>query len=150
QGPNERSREDITQYNLVTNLNLGKLLPPKWGINLPFNYGIGEEIITPEYDTFYQDIRLQQLLDNTPGEAERENIEERAIDYTKRTSINFIGVRKDRAPDQKQRIYDPENLTLSYSYNEVERHNFEIEDFIDKQVNTTVDYSYTFQPKPVE
>ncbi|MBF6609185.1 MAG: cell surface protein SprA [Flavobacterium sp.] len=150
QGPNERSREDITQYNLVTNLNLGKLLPPKWGINLPFNYGIGEEIITPEYDPFYQDIRLQQLLDNTPGEAERENIEERAIDYTKRTSINFIGVRKDRAPEQKQRIYDPENLTLSYSYNEVERHNFEIEDFIDKQVNTTVDYNYTFQPKPVE
>jgi cell surface protein SprA len=32
QGPNQRSREDIQQYNIVTNVNLGKL-PPKWGIN---------------------------------------------------------------------------------------------------------------------
>lgn len=150
QGPNERSREDIHQYNIVTNLNLGKLLPNKWGVNLPFNYGIGEETITPEYDPFYQDIRLDQLLENTPDEAARENIEKRAIDYTKRTSINFIGVRKDRAPEQKQRIYDPENLTLSHSYNEVERHNFEIEDFIDKQASSTIDYNYTFQNKPLE
>ena len=42
QGANERDREDIQQFNIVTNLNLGKLLPAKWGINLPFNYAIGE------------------------------------------------------------------------------------------------------------
>ncbi len=44
---------------------MGKLLPPKWGINLPFNYAIGEEIITPEYDPFNQDIKLKQLLNET-------------------------------------------------------------------------------------
>jgi len=27
QGPNERSLEDIQQYNVVTNLSLGKLMP---------------------------------------------------------------------------------------------------------------------------
>jgi cell surface protein SprA len=150
QGPNERSREDLFQYNIVTNLSIGKLLPKKWGINLPFNYAVGEETITPEYDPFNQDIRLQQLLDVTSNQAERDNIRNRAIDYTKRRSINFIGVKKERGEKQKPHIYDPENLTLSYSYNEVERHNFEIESFEDKQVNTTVDYAYTFQPKPFE
>jgi cell surface protein SprA len=150
QGPNERSREDVKQYDLVTNFNLGKLLPIKWGINLPFNYAVGEEKITPKYDPFYQDIELQQLLDITPDQAERDNIEERAIDYTKRQSINFIGVRKDRAPDQKQRIYDPENLTLSYSYNETQHHDFEIESLTDKQVKTTVDYAYSFKPSSIE
>ncbi|HEX8270085.1 MAG TPA: cell surface protein SprA [Flavobacterium sp.] len=150
EGPNERSREDIQQYNIVTNVNLGHLLPKKWGMNVPFNYAIGEETITPEYDPYNQDIELEVLLDETTDEAERENIRDRAIDYTKRSSINFIGVRKDRAPEQKQRIYDPENLTLSYSYNEVNRHNFEIENFIDQQVNTTVDYAFSFQPKVVE
>jgi cell surface protein SprA len=150
QGPNERSREDIKQYNIVTNLNLGKLLPKKWGITLPFNYAIGEETITPEYDPYNQDIRLDQLLDNTANAAERENIESRAVDYTKRKSINFIGVRKERGEKQKPHVYDLENLTLSYSFNEVEHHDFEIENYIDQQVNTTVDYSYTFQPKPVE
>ena len=150
QGPNERSREDIQQYNIVTNLNLGKLMPKKWGITLPFNYAIGEETITPEYDPFNQDIKLDQLISVTENEAEKENIKNRAIDYTKRQSINFIGVRKERAAEQKQRIYDPENLTFSHSYNEVERHNFEIESFRDQQVNTTVDYAFTFQPKPLE
>ena len=150
QGPQERSREDVQQYNIVTNLSLGKLLPKKWGINLPFNYAVGEEIVTPEYDPFRQDIRLQELLNNTTSTADRENFKSRAIDFTKRKSINFIGVKKDRAPEQKQHIYDPENVTLSYSYNQVEKHNYEIENYIDQQVNTTVDYTYSFQNKAVE
>ena len=150
QGPNERSREDVQQYNIVTNVNLGKLLPQKWGINLPFNYGIGEEIITPQYDPFNQDIKLKQLLENTTDEATKSNITNRAIDYTKRTSINFIGVRKQRSPEQKQHVYDPENFTFSQSYNKVERHDYEIEDYIDQQTSTSVDYAFSFQPKPIE
>ena len=150
QGPNERRREDIQQYNIVTNINLGKLLPQKWGINLPFNYGIGEEIITPQYDPFNQDIKLKQLLENTTNEADRSNINNRAIDYTKRTSINLIGVRKQRSPEQKQHVYDPENFTFSQSYNKVERHDYEIEQYVDQQASTSVDYAFTFQPKPVE
>ena len=150
QGPNERSREDTQQYNIVTNLNLGKLLPIKWGVNLPFNYAVGEEMITPEYDPFNEDIKLKQLLDNTDNQAERDNIKSRATDYTKRTSINFIGVRKERRPEQKQHVYDIENFTFSQSINEVQRHDFEIEDYIDQHVSSTVDYGFSFQPKAVE
>ncbi|HEX9152499.1 MAG TPA: cell surface protein SprA, partial [Flavobacterium sp.] len=150
EGPNERNREDTKQYNIVTNVNLGKLLPPKWGINLPFNYAIGEEMITPEYDPFNQDIKLKQLVDNTADKAERDNIQSRAMDYTKRQSINFIGVRKERKPEQKQHVYDPENFTFSQSFNQVERHDFEIEDYVDQQANSSIDYAYSFQPKPVE
>lgn len=150
QGPNERSREDIQQYNIVTNINLGKLLPVKWGINLPFNYAVGEEIITPQYDPFNQDIKLEQLLDNTDDADTRANFRNRAIDYTKRSSINFIGVRKQRSPEAKPHVYDVENFTFSQSYNEVERHDFEIENYQDQQTNSSVDYAYTFQSKPVE
>ena len=150
QGPNERSREDTKQYNIVTNFSLGKLLPPKWRLNLPFNYAIGEETITPEYDPFNEDIKLKQLLDNTTDAAERNNIKNRAVDYTKRKSINFIGVRKERGPEQKQKVYDAENFTFSQSYNEVEHHDFEIEHFTNQESSTAVDYTYSFQPKPLE
>lgn len=150
QGPNERSREDIQQYNIVTNINLGKLLPKKWGVNLPFNYGVGEEIITPEYDPFNLDIRLNQLLDNTTDADRKANIRNRAIDYTKRTSINFIGVRKEKNPQSKSHLYDPENFTFSQSINEVQRHDFEIEDYSDQQVSTSVDFAYSFNSKPLE
>jgi cell surface protein SprA len=149
-GPNERSRENVQQYNIVTNLNLGKLLPKKWGINLPFNFSTGEEIITPEYDPFNQDIKLQQLIDITENQAKKDNIRERAIAYTKTKSINFIGVRKDRGAEQKPRVYDVENFTLNYSFNEIKRHDYEIEEFVDQQVRTGVEYNYAFQNKLVE
>ena len=34
QGPNERSREDLKQYDFVTNMNIGQLLPKKWGLQI--------------------------------------------------------------------------------------------------------------------
>ncbi len=150
QGPNERNREDTKLYNIVTNFSLGKLLPPKWKINLPFNFAVGEETITPEYDPFNADIKLKQLLDNIADGDEKDNIKNRAVDYTKRKSINFIGVRKDRGAEQKQRIYDVENLTFSQSYNQVEHHDYEIEEFTNQESNTSVDYAFSFQPKPIE
>lgn len=150
QSPNERSREDTKQYDVVTNINLGKLLPKKWGVNLPFNYGVGEEIITPEYDPFQQDVKLEMMIDNTNDQAEKDNLRERAIDYTKRKSINFIGVKKERAPEQKQHVYDPENVTLNYSFNQTDHHDYEIESLVDQQLKTGVDYNYNFKPKSVE
>ena len=149
-GANQRSREDIKQYDFVTNVGLGKLFPKKWGLTIPFNYAIGEKEITPEYDPYNQDIRLNQLLENTPDEDQRENFRQRAIDYAMRQSINFIGVRKDRGEKQKQRIYDIENFTFSHSYNKEIRHNFEIEDYLDQQTRSAVDYSFAFKNKPIE
>ncbi len=148
--PVERSREDRTQYNIVTNLNLGKLLPKRYGVNLPFNYAVGEEVITPQYDPFNQDIKLKLLIDATSDQAQKDNILNRAIDYTKNRSINFIGVKKERGAEQKQHFYDVENLTLSYSYNETLKHDFEIEDYKDQQVKSSLDYAYNFLTKPLE
>ncbi|AXG75215.1 cell surface protein SprA [Flavobacterium arcticum] len=150
QSPNERSREDSKQYDIVTNVNLGKLLPKKWGINVPFNYSVGEEIITPEYDPFYQDIKLDQLIDETEDEDEKENLRNRAIDYTKRKSINFIGVKKERSAEQKKHVYDPENITLSYSYNQLNHHDYEIENLLQQNVRVGADYTYSFTNKPIE
>ena len=150
QGPNERSRENVFQYDIVTNVNVGQLLPKKWGVNLPFNYGVGEETITPKFDPFYQDIELNQLLDITSDATQRANIENRAIDYTKRTSINLIGVRKEKNQEKKSHFYDVENLTLSYSLNQTEHHDYEIENLLDQQNRTSVDYAYTFKPLTFE
>ncbi|WP_281323231.1 cell surface protein SprA [Flavobacterium aestivum] len=150
QGPNERSREDLQQYNIITNINLGKLLPKKWRLNLPFNYSIGESVITPEYDPFYEDVKLDQVLDEADSDEDRKNKLSQAIDYTKRKSINLIGVRKERGLEQKPRVYDPENFTFSQYYNEVERHDFEVEKNLDQQARTAVDYAFNFQPKEVE
>ncbi len=150
QGPQERSREDVFQYNVTTAVNTHQLLPKKWNLNVPFSYSISEEKITPEYDPNDPDVRLQVKMDEALSEDERKRIKDRAIEYTKRTSINFVGVNKQRAAGQKERFYDVENLTLSHTFNEVQQHNFEIEQLLDQQSRTSLNYSYSFKPFEIE
>ncbi|MFD0860991.1 cell surface protein SprA [Sungkyunkwania multivorans] len=150
QVPNARAREDAQEYALNTNVNLGQLLPKKWGIQVPFNYSISEELITPEFDPFFQDLKLQDQIDAADTQQDKDSIRNTAIDYTKRRSVNFIGVRKNRGAEQEQRFYDIENFDFSYSYNETNRHNYEIAEFIDQQVRVGANYGYSFKPKYFE
>lgn len=150
QGPSQRSLEDVKQYDVVTNINVGQLLPKNWGIQLPFNYGQSEELITPKYDAYYNDLTLQSRLDAANTNAERETIKQQSEDYTKRQSINFIGVRKSRTTDAKPRFYDVENLTLNYSYNKVEHRDFEIENSLNQTVRAGANYAFNFNPLKIE
>ena len=151
QGPNQRSLEDTKLYDVVTNVNLGQLLPKDWGVQLPFNYGVGEEVITPKYDPEFDDIELQDRLDNTTDEDAKDAIREQSINYTKRKSINFIGVRKNRTGESSKPMpYDIENFTFSYSYNQEDHHDFEIEDAVEQNVRVGGTYEYTIKQKPIE
>ncbi|MEH6763868.1 MAG: cell surface protein SprA [Aequorivita antarctica] len=150
QGPNQRSREDLQQYDVVTNLNIGQLLPKKWGIQLPFNYGRSEELITPQYDPEFQDIELETRLDNAEDQDEKDRIKNQSVNYTKRESVNLIGVRKERTGDSKAKVYDIENFTGSFSYNQLDHHDFEVEDAMEQNVRVGATYNYNFIAKPVE
>ncbi|GAA0735364.1 cell surface protein SprA [Gaetbulibacter jejuensis] len=150
QRPNERSREDVQQYDVVTNVQLGQLLPKKWGIQIPFNYAQSEELITPKYDQYYNDLTLESRIDAAETEEEREQIRVQSENYTKRKSINFIGVKKQRSAEAKPHFYDVENLTFNYSYNKVEHRDFEIERSLDQNIRAGVNYNYSFTPKPIE
>ena len=146
QGPAQRSLEDLKQYDVVTNMNLGQLLPNNWGLQIPFNYGQGETLITPEYDQQYQDLKLDNRLDAAETSEERERILNQSVDYTKRQSINFIGVKKQRTGDSKPKVYDVENLTVNYSFNEINHRDFEIESSLDQNVRFGANYSFSFEP----
>ncbi|GAA4971780.1 cell surface protein SprA [Algibacter aquimarinus] len=150
QGPSQRSLEDVKQYDVVTNINVGQLLPKKWGLQVPFNYSQSEELVTPKYDQFYKDLTLESRLAAANDNAEREQIKQNSEDYTRRQSINFIGVRKNRTTDKKPRIYDVENLTLNYSYNKVEHRDFEIENSVDKTLRMGANYAFNFNPVKIE
>lgn len=150
QGPNQRSREDLQQYDVVSNVNMGQLLPQKWGIKVPVSYSIGEELITPKYDPEFLDLELKTVLENAATPEVEEDLKERAESYTKRQSINVIGLRKERVGEKKPMPYDIENLTISSSYNQVDHRDFEIEDAFDQNVRLGATYDYTFAPLSIE
>lgn len=146
QMPNERAREDAISYDVVTNVNVGQLLPPKWGIQIPFNYGISEQKITPEFDPEFDDLKLNDLIETAVNQEDAENLRERAEDYTKRTSINLIGVRKNRGEEAKANFFDIENFTFNYSYNQTDHRDFEVQQLQDQNVVAGMVYTHNFKP----
>lgn len=149
QMPNERSREDAISYDVVTNVELGQLLPKSWNLQIPFNYGISEQLVTPEFDPVYDDLKLDDRIATADTAQEADEIREQAEDYTKRTSINFIGVRKNRGDDAEANFYDIENFTFNYSFNETEHRDFEIANLRDQNVKTGFIYNHNFKPVSV-
>ncbi|WP_372944975.1 cell surface protein SprA, partial [Muriicola sp.] len=149
QMPNERAREDAISYDVVTNVELGQLLPKKWNLQIPFNYGISEQLITPEFDPVYDDLKLEDRIAAANTAQEAEEIREQAEDYTKRTSINFIGVRKNRGEEAEANFFDVENFTFNYSYNETEHRDFEVASLRDQNVRAGFVYNHNFRPATV-
>ncbi len=142
----QRNLDETKQYDFATSVNLGKVLTPKnWGIQLPMSYSKGETFIDPLYDPQYQDVLLEDAL-------EQNDFSQFSRDYTRRTSISFINVRKNRNPNstRKPRFYDVENIGLSYSHNKEFRRNYNIERAVNESVNASASYSYNFNSKPVE
>ena len=150
QGPSQRDQIDKKQYDLVSNINIGQLFPKKWGLNIPFNFGVGEEHITPEYDQQYRDIKLDSRIDAAETEEEKQNILTQSEDYTKRKSINFIGLNKQRTGDNKPRFYNIENFTFDYSYNEIKHRDYEIESMLDQNVRAGASYNFNFNAIKLE
>ena len=74
QSPNQSDREDMKQYDIVSEINLGKLFPDKWGIKIPMSINVGEEFLTPEYDPFYQDILLKDRMDSAERSSQKDSI----------------------------------------------------------------------------
>ena len=145
QTPNQSNREDMKQYDLVTNINLGKLMPEKWGLQIPLNLNVGETFITPEYDPFYQDILFQDRLDNSIRNSQRDSINDQAIDYTLRKSVSLIGVRKNKTGNKPTRFFSPENFDFSYAYNELYHQDYEIKNQTDKNLQLGVNYGHSFK-----
>ena len=143
---NQRNLDETKQYDIATTINLGKVLTPKkWGIQLPMSYSIGEKYIDPKFDPQYQDVTLAEALDvNDNSEFSR--------DYTKRTSISFINVKKNRNPNsiKKPKFYDVENLAVSYSHNKEFQRNYNIKKRINENVRASASYNFSFNAKPLE
>ncbi|MBI6119262.1 cell surface protein SprA [Salegentibacter sp. F60176] len=150
QGPNQRSRENSQQYDVVTNINVGQLLPEKWGVKIPFNYSRGEELVTPKFDQEFLDLELETRLADIVDPAERERVKKQSQTYTKRQSINVIGLRKERTGEAKPMPYDIENFAFTTSYNQVDHRDFEIEESLSQNVRAGATYEFNFEPKQLE
>lgn len=140
---NTRSKEDVFQYDLASNLELGKFFPQKSGIQVPMYFGYSESFITPQYNPLDPDIELKTALMNMTSKEQRD-FKRLVQDYSERKSLNFTNVRINKT-EGKPHLYDISNWTLNYSYNETFAHSTNVERDLEKHYQGGIMYAY--QPR---
>ncbi len=149
QNVQERRQEDFYQYDVATNLELGKFLGPESALSAPFYFGVSKSVATPKYYPLDPDIPIEVALDNAADDGEREKIKELSQSVVKRKSVNFTNVKVNSKKDKVQ-FYSPSNISATYSYNETTKHDVNTEKSIDKTYRGILAYNYNARPKPVE
>jgi cell surface protein SprA len=145
----ERKKETLKQYDVSSSLELGKFLPEEYNIHVPMYVGYSESFVTPQYNPLDPDILLAPALrDETVPKNVRDSLKHVTQDYTKRRSINFTNVKKDKGKNSKKsHIYDVENWSASYSYNEAYHRNVNIEYATQRNYRGGLIYSFSPTPK---
>lgn len=146
---NERSQETIGQFDIATNLQLGKFFPEKTGIKIPMHIDYSELRMTPKYNPLDPDILYKDQIKELEKEA-RDSVRNKVQDITIRKNVNFVNVRKDRVGKvSKPKIYDIENFDFTYAFSEIKHQNIDIEYDRRKQYRGGIGYNFVNNPKPV-
>ena len=152
---NERQKYNAFQYDLSSTFDLGKFFPEDNGVKVPMYIGMSESVRNPQYNPLDPDILLTTSLQTLDSKQDRDSLKFIAQDYIKRNSINFTNVRKAKTikkgeEQKKNRIYDIENFTVSYSKNETFIRNINTE--FNRTVNYrgSITYNYNTQPKNIK
>ncbi len=116
QGLSERRLDNLDQYNVALQVDLGRFLPEKVKLKAPIYYSVAKEKITPKYNPLDQDVLLDDALDACATESQRDSIEAYAVTSKTVESFSISGLKFDIA-SKNPMPWDPTNFTLSYSSN---------------------------------
>ncbi|MEY3542571.1 MAG: cell surface protein SprA, partial [Bacteroidota bacterium] len=145
---NDRFRDDFTQFDISTNLQLGKLLPKQIGLEIPFFANLSQTISTPEYDPYDKDVTLKEKL--SIFKDERDSIRNDAVDYVGLKTFNFTNVRFNQRANKKIRLWSISNFDFSYSFTETRQHNPLVENNQVSKTQGGIGYNYSSEAKYVE
>ncbi len=141
----ERQREYQKGVNVTSNFEMGQFFGRKIALQLPMYVGYSTNIIDPQYDLAAPDVKLKQY---DPSIRKAKLLNSRTI--TTRRSINFTNVRKERTSGKPVHFWDVENFSLTYSYNELYKRDFNTDHDVTKTYRGGLNYSFSAKPKLIE
>ncbi|MFN7692266.1 MAG: cell surface protein SprA, partial [Bacteroidota bacterium] len=144
----ERSMDNLLSYEVSSTVKLQKFFPEAYNISLPMYVSLSETFVNPQWNPLDPDVSMKDYKSNYGADPERrDSIVSITRDYTKRRSINFTNVKKNKAKGKtKSHIYDIENFSVSYAYSEIYRTSFLIE--ADSTINYRAGLAYNFNNNP--
>ncbi len=118
----QRYKDDMYKYDFATNIEVGKLLPEKAGIRIPFYANYSQQFSTPEFDPYQFDIPTadyNKTLKSTVGKDSARTYLRQIQTINTNRGYNFSNVRfVPQTKAKKPHIYDPGNFNFTYTYKE--------------------------------
>jgi cell surface protein SprA len=115
----QRQLEQVFQYDVATNVELGKFLPKKLGLKIPMTYQFSNNTRTPEFDPYDQDIKLKDRLNAQTSGQVRDSLREQAVTVDKITNLSFDNVRVEpQNTNKKPMPWSISNFSVSYQRGE--------------------------------
>ena len=146
----ERSREQIIQYDIATQIQLDKFLPSKLGLRIPFYFQYSNETRNPQFDPYDLDIELKDKIRESDP-ADRDSIRQIAQYVTSIKSYNFTNVRKERTNQSRKPMpWDISNFSFTYAFDETQRRDPIIENDAITRRRGAIDYNYSRTVKYIE
>ncbi len=146
----DRTREERTAYDISANVNVDKLFPASFGLQIPMFVSLERERVVPQFDPRNEDIPLESSL-NARNPTERAAYLDIVTGQRTQRSLNFTNVRKVKTNEEaKNHFYDLSNFTFSYLYSEEVASSFEIADFQRRLIRGGIGYNYSFPDLTVE
>lgn len=116
QSVSERSNDNTLDYTITTQLDFGKLLPPKAKVSVPFYYSYAKERVSPKYNPLDTDMELSDALDATTSKHERDSITSLTTRQQTTKNLSLTGVKVNIQNRKHPMPYDPANFTFNYSH----------------------------------
>ncbi len=145
---NERMQEQVNQYDISSNMELGKFFGDRSGVRIPMYIGYSEGFINPKYNPLDPDVPLRDALNSAENSYQRDSIRNLAQDYTRRKSLNFTNVQVARAAE-RPRIYSLSNWSLSYAYSEMLGRNINTDYRVQRNQRAGINYNFSNQPRNI-
>jgi cell surface protein SprA len=142
----ERNRDTRTEFGIASNVAMDKLFPMKWGLQIPLFISYDNALITPKFDPLDPDMYLADVAsvkDQKYSKPYRNYTDDRTV----RRGFNFANIRKAReGSSDKSHLYDIENFSLSYAFNDMKRYSVLIDEYSMKTYRGGVTYNYQNTP----
>ena len=117
EGVSARRNDNLYEWSITTQIELGKLFPESWKMNLPVYYSYSWEKISPKYNPFDTDMLLKDALNECATKAERDSLSSLTESVVKNKNFSLSNWRSSYR-SRKPMPYDPANFTISYSYSQ--------------------------------
>lgn len=144
----ERQQEEVINYDIATNMELGRLFPDNLGLRIPMHFSYSESISNPLYNPMNPDLLFEDDLASWETKAEKDSIRRISQDLVRRKSINFTNVSITGLGD-KPSFYNPQNFDFTYAYTEMYARNIDIKFDKQRHWRGAMGYNYSTDPPNV-